>query len=68
MLVRGLELQRANGGRFEISQLLIADDTTLLPDSEKKLCILVSQVGGVCKKIKLRVNVRVKLYCAHGMY
>ena len=47
----------ANGGRFEINQLLFADDTALyiVADSEK-LCTLVSEVGRVCDRRKLRVN------------
>ena len=47
MLGKGLELQSANGGRFEINQLLFADDTTLVADSEEKLCRLVSDFGRV---------------------
>ena len=35
MLGKGLELLSANGGRFEISQLLYADDTALVADSEE---------------------------------
>ena len=35
MLERGLELLSANGGRFEINQLLFADDTALVADSEE---------------------------------
>ena len=31
------ELLIANGGRFEINQLLFADDTALVADSEEKL-------------------------------
>ena len=46
----------ANGGRFEINQLLFADDTALVPDSEK-LCILVSEFRRICERKKLRVNV-----------
>ena len=38
-LEKGLELLRANGGRFEINELLIADDTALVADSNEKLCI-----------------------------
>ena len=38
---KGLELLRANGGRFEINQLLFADDTALVADSEEKLCRLI---------------------------
>ena len=51
------ELQSANGGRFEIDQLLFADDTALVADSEEKLCRLVSEFGRVCERRKLRVNV-----------
>ena len=38
VLGKGLELLSANGGRFEINQLLFADDTALVADSEEKLC------------------------------
>ena len=54
---RGLELLSANGGRFEINQLLFADDTALVADSEEKLCRLVSEFGRECERRKLRVNV-----------
>ena len=57
VLWKGLELLSAKGGRFEINQLLFADDTALVADSEKKLCRLVSEFGGVCDKRKLKVNV-----------
>ena len=57
MLGKGLELFSANGGRFEINQLLYADDTALVADSEEKLCRLVSEFGRVCERRKLRVNV-----------
>ena len=36
LLGKGLEWLSANGGRFEISQLLFADDTALVADSEEK--------------------------------
>ena len=45
-----------NGGIFEINQLLFADDTALVADSEEKLCRLVSEFGKVCER-KLRINV-----------
>ena len=48
------ELLSVNGGRFEIYQLLFAEDIGLLADSEK-LCKLMSVFGGVCKRRKLRV-------------
>ena len=57
VLGKGLELLSANGGRFEINQLLFADDTALVADSEEKLCRLVSEFGGVCERRMLRVNV-----------
>ena len=56
VLGKGLELLSANGGRFEINQLLFADDTALVADSEK-LWRLVSEFGRVCESRKLRVNV-----------
>ena len=38
-------------------QLLFADDTALVADSEKKLRRLVSEFGRICERRKLRVNV-----------
>ena len=49
MLGKGLRLLSANGGRFEINQLLFAEDTALVDDSEEKLCRLVSEFGRVCE-------------------
>ena len=43
--------------RFEINQLLFADDTALVTDSEEMLCRLVSEFGRVCERRKLRMNV-----------
>ena len=57
VFVKGLELLSANGDRFEINQLLFADDTALMADSEEKLCRLVSEFGRVCVRIKLKANV-----------
>ena len=57
VLGKGLELLSAHGGRFEINQLLFADDTALVADSEEKLCRLVSVFGRVCERRKLKVNV-----------
>ena len=37
-----VELLHANGGRFQIKQLLFADDTSLLADSEEKVLLLLS--------------------------
>ena len=50
VLGKGLELLSANGGRFEINQLLFADGTALVADSEEKLYRLVSEFGRVCEK------------------
>ena len=57
VLGKGLELLSVNGGRFEISQVLFADDTAIVSDSEEKFCRLVSEFGRVCGTRKLRVNV-----------
>ena len=38
-----------NGGRFEINQLLFADDTALVTDSMEKLFRQVSEFGRVCE-------------------
>ena len=46
----------ANGGRFEINQLLFADDIALEADSGEKLCKFVV-FGRVCERRKLRVDV-----------
>ena len=54
---KGLELLSLNGGRFEINQIICANDTALVADSEAKLCRVVSEFGRVCKLRKLRVNV-----------
>ena len=57
VLGKGLGLLSANGGRFEINQLLFADDTELVADSKEKLCRLVNKFGRVCESRKLRVNI-----------
>ena len=57
MLGKGLEMPSANGGTFKINQPLFADDTSLVADSEEKLCRLLSEFGRVCERRKLRVNV-----------
>ena len=56
VLGKGLKLLCANGGRFEIDQLLFTDDTALVANSDQK-CGLVSEFGRVCRRRKLRVNV-----------
>ena len=48
---------RVLGKGLEINQLLFADDTALVADSEEKLGRLVSEFGRVCERRKLRVNV-----------
>ena len=50
VLRKGLELLSANGGRFEINQLLFADDTALVVELDEKLCKLVSLVQYMRKK------------------
>ena len=50
-LWKGLELLSSKGGRFEIYQLLIADDNL------QEVCRLVSKFCILCERRKLRVNV-----------
>ena len=50
VLGKGLELLQANRGRFEINELLFADDIPLVADSEEKLGRLVSEFGRVCER------------------
>ena len=57
VLGRGLKLIDRNENDWEMNQLLFADDTVVVADSEEKLCRLVSEFGRVCKRRKLRVNV-----------
>ena len=57
VLWKGLELLSVNDGRFQKNKLLFADDTTLVADSEQKLCRLVTDFGRENKEGKLRVNV-----------
>ena len=42
-------LEKGWSCRFEINQLLFADDTTLVADSEEKLSRLVNEFGRLCK-------------------
>ena len=48
-----LERWSVNNGRFKINQLIFADDTALVANSEEKLCRLESEFGRVCKRRKL---------------
>ena len=58
MLGRGLKLVDGNDNEWELNQLLFADDTVVVADSERKLCQLVTELGVcVCERRKLRVNV-----------
>ena len=50
------ELLSTSGSRFEVNQLLFADVTAVLADSEE-MCRLVSEFGKVDERRKLRVNV-----------
>ena len=48
VLGKVLELLSVNGCRFKINQLLFADDTALVADTEQKQCRLVSKFGRAC--------------------
>ena len=41
----------------EINQLLFAEDTAQVADSDEKLCRLLSEFDRVCERRKLSVNV-----------
>ncbi len=56
MLGRGLSLVNADGREWNLSQLLFADDTALVADSEGRLRKLVEEFGRMCKRRKLKVN------------
>ena len=57
VLGRGLKLVEWKDNGWELNQLLFADDTLVVADSERKLCQLVTEFGRVCERRKLRVNV-----------
>jgi len=56
MLGRGLSPINPVGGKWSLNQLLFADDTILVADSEKTLRQPVEEFGRVGKRRKLRVN------------
>ena len=56
VLGRGLKLVDGNDNEWELNQLLFADDTVVVADSERKLCQLVTEFGRVCERRKLQVN------------
>ena len=57
VLGRGLKLVDGNDNECELNQLLFADDTVVVADSERKLCQLVTEFGRVCERRKSRVIV-----------
>ena len=50
---KGLRLLSVNEGRFKINNLLFADDTALVADSEQKLCRLVTEFDRVRERRKV---------------
>ena len=57
VLGQGLNLVSAGGREWKLNQLLFADDTALVADSEVKLRRLVEEFGRVCQRRSLKVNV-----------
>ena len=56
MAREGVRLKNADGGEWRLNQLLFADDTALVADSEEALRQLVVEFGRVCDRRKLKVN------------
>ena len=57
VLGAGLTPLDGNDNEWELNQLLFVDDTVVVADSERKLCQLATEIGKVCERRKLRVNV-----------
>ncbi|XP_068229396.1 uncharacterized protein [Palaemon carinicauda] len=57
VLGRGLKMIDKNNHEWEANQLLFADDTVLITDSEEKLGRLVTEFERVCERRKLRFKV-----------
>ena len=57
VLRRGVRMLNDEVGEWCINQLLFADDTALVAESEEDLKRLVQEFGRVCKRRKLKVNV-----------
>ena len=53
----GVSVVGERGAVCRVSQLLFADDTALVADSEERLKRLVVEFGRVCERRKLKVNV-----------
>ena len=53
----GVNLVGVDGRGWELCQVLLADNTTLVADSEDKLQKLLKEFGRVCERRKLKVNV-----------
>ncbi len=53
MLGKGLSLVNANGREWNLTQLLFADDTALVADSEGRLRQLAEEFGNEFKRRKL---------------
>ena len=54
-VVRDLNLVNADDRKWKLNQLLFADDTPLVVDSEEKFCYLLEEFRSVC-----RIGIRVK--------
>ena len=56
LLGRGAKLKGRNKLSWEVNQLLFANATALVADSEKKLRRSMNEFGRVCERCKLKVN------------
>ena len=53
----GIGLIGEDGWEWKVNQLLVADDTVLVAESEEDLQKLVTEFERVCSRRKLKVNV-----------
>ena len=49
MLGRGLRLVNVESREWKVNQMLFANETALVADSQKKLCQLMEKFGQMCR-------------------
>ncbi len=67
MLGTGLSLVNNDGREWNLSQMLFADDTAFVDDSEGRLRQLAEEFDRMCERTKLRGNESKRKVC-HKVY